>query len=56
MLNSPPKTTEPHDDVDAVVRAGPKGAIAVAGIATLIVLAIWLAFYFLVFVPRGVPA
>ena len=57
MLISPPKTTEPrHDDVDAVVRAGPKGAIAVAGVATLIVLAIWLAFYFLVFVPRGVPA
>jgi hypothetical protein len=59
MLNSPPKTTEPRpndDDVDAVVRAGPKGAIAVAGIATLIVLAIWLAFYFFVFVPRGVPA
>jgi hypothetical protein len=61
MLNSPPlpSTTEPkHDDdvVDAVVRAGPKGAIAVAGIATLIVLAIWLAFYFFVFVPRGVPA
>ena len=57
MLNSPPKATEPrHDDVDAVVRAGPKGAIAVAGVATLIVLAIWLAFYFLVFVPRGVPA
>ena len=57
MLNSPPKTTKPrHDDVDAVVRAGPKGAIAVAGVATLIVLAIWLAFYFLVFVPRGVPS
>jgi hypothetical protein len=61
MLNSPPlpSTTEPtdnDDDVDAVVRAGPKGAIAVAGIATLIVLAIWLAFYFFVFVPRGVPA
>ena len=57
MLNSPPKTTEPrHDDVDAVLRAGPKGSIEVAGVATLIVLAICLAFYFLVFVPRGVPA
>jgi hypothetical protein len=61
MLNYPslPSTTEPmhdDDDVDAIVRAGPKGAIAVAGIATLIVLAIWLAFYFFVFVPRGVPA
>lgn len=60
MLNSPstqPSIQEPtHENVDAVVRAGPKGAIAVAGIATLIVLAIWLAFYLFVFVPRGVPA
>jgi hypothetical protein len=54
MLNSPPlpSTNQPkHDDVDAVVRAGPKGAITVAGIAAVIV-----AFYFFVFVPRGVPA
>ena len=59
MLNSPPlPSSNPptHDNVDAVVRSGPKGAIAVAGIATLIVFAIWLAFYFFVFVPRGVPA
>jgi hypothetical protein len=59
MLNSPPlpPTNQPtHDDIDAVVRAGPKGAITVAGIAAVIVVAIWLAFYFFVFVPRGVPA
>jgi hypothetical protein len=59
MLNSPPlPSPNPPtiDDVDALVRSGPKGAIAVAGIATLIVFAIWLAFYFFVFVPRGVPA
>jgi hypothetical protein len=58
MLNSPlPSTEEPtQEDVDEVVRAGPKGAIAVAGVATVIVFAIWLAFYFFVFVPRGVPA
>ena len=59
MLNSPPlPSSNPptHDNADAVVRPGPKGAIAVAGIATLIVFAIWLAFYLFVFVPRGVPA
>ncbi|CAH2916800.1 MAG: FIG00453226: hypothetical protein [uncultured Paraburkholderia sp.] len=37
-----------------MVAAGPHGAVAVAGVATLIVMAIWFAFYFLVFLPRGV--
>ena len=40
--------------VDEIVREGPAGAIAVAGIATAIVVALWFAFYFLVFLPRGV--
>jgi hypothetical protein len=39
--------------VDAIVSRGPGGALALAGAATAIVLAIWFAFYFLVFVPRG---
>ncbi len=39
--------------VDDIVSAGPSGAIAVAGIATAIVVALWFAFYFLVFLPRG---
>jgi len=43
-----------NEDVERVVAAGPHGAIAVAGVATLIVMAIWFAFYFLVFLPRGV--
>lgn len=38
--------------VDDIVSRGPGGALAVAGIAVLIVLAIWFAFYFWVFVPR----
>ena len=47
---------EPGDDrkVEEIVRAGPSGALAVAGIATAIVIALWFAFYFLVFLPRGV--
>ncbi|MBR8161933.1 hypothetical protein KDW98_12235 [Burkholderia vietnamiensis] len=47
----------PSDDdrrVGDIVRAGPTGAIALAGIATAIVIALWFAFYFLVFLPRGV--
>jgi hypothetical protein len=39
--------------VDAIVRAGPGGAIAVAGIATAIVVALWFAFYLFVFLPRS---
>ncbi|MFM0205461.1 cytochrome c oxidase subunit 2A [Paraburkholderia fungorum] len=42
------------EEVERVVAAGPHGAIAVAGIATLIVMAIWFGFYFLFFLPRGV--
>lgn len=39
--------------VDRIVGQGPRGAFALAGTAAAIVLAIWLAFYFLVFLPRG---
>jgi hypothetical protein len=42
------------DAVDVIVRSGPRGAIAVAGVATAIVIGLWFAFYFLVFLPRGV--
>jgi asparagine N-glycosylation enzyme membrane subunit Stt3 len=39
--------------VDAIVARGPSGAFALAGAAVAIVMAIWLAFYLLVFVARG---
>jgi len=58
MINSEPPSPRPqatHDEAtDAAVRAGPKGAAVVAGIATAIVVAIWFAFYLFVFLPRGV--
>lgn len=56
MLNStlPSEGHEPSpDDVEAIVRRGPSGAIALAGIATFVVLALWLAFYLFVFIPRS---
>ncbi|MFC5549226.1 hypothetical protein [Massilia aerilata] len=39
--------------IDEIVARGPGGAFALAGIATAIVMAIWVAFYFFVFVARG---
>jgi hypothetical protein len=56
MINSsvPPSQSGSEDEsVDAIVRSGPAGAIAVAGIATAIVLALWFSFYLLVFLPRS---
>jgi hypothetical protein len=42
--------------VNAILRSGPTGAAVLAGIATAIVVALWFAFYLLVFVPRaGAP-
>ena len=41
------------DEVLAIAALGPRGAALVAGIAVAILLAIWIAFYFFIFVPRG---
>jgi hypothetical protein len=53
IATSPPSSTSEEDSVDAIVSAGPRGAIALAGVATAIVVALWFAFYLLVFLPRG---
>jgi hypothetical protein len=39
--------------LEEIVGAGPLGAFAVAGVATLIVVAIFVAFYFFFYLPRG---
>lgn len=49
-----PRPADDERRVADIVRAGPKGAVALAGLATAIVIALWFAFYFLVFLPRGV--
>ncbi|WP_248558376.1 hypothetical protein [Paraburkholderia terrae] len=40
--------------VERIVLDGPKGAIVLAGTSTAIVIVIWIVFYVLVFLPRGV--
>jgi hypothetical protein len=41
------------EQLQAIVSRGPRGALAVAGLAVAVLLAIWLLFFFVVFVPRG---
>jgi hypothetical protein len=41
------------DAAAEALRDGPKGALLVAGISVALLLAGWLAFYFLLFLPRG---
>ena len=54
-MSTPPveSTERSQAQVDEIVRRGPAGAFAIAGIATAIVVAIYFAFYFFVFLPRG---
>ncbi len=42
-----------QDDVEKIVATGPRGAVALAGLAVAVLLAIWLAFFVFVFLPRG---
>ena len=54
MTQPPSQADEQRErEVDEIVRRGPSGAFAVAGIAAVIVVAIYLAFYIFVFLPRG---
>lgn len=42
-----------QERIDAIVERGPSGAFAVVGVATAIVVLMWFAFYFIVYLPRG---
>ncbi|WP_342728337.1 hypothetical protein AAFG07_17440 [Bradyrhizobium sp. B097] len=59
MINSSlpqsPASVPEDEAVETIVRAGPSGAVAIAGIATAIVVGLWFAFYLLVFLPRSAP-
>ncbi|HEU4652948.1 MAG TPA: hypothetical protein VFS47_03130 [Steroidobacteraceae bacterium] len=55
MMPSEKPAHESHDDsaVNEIVARGPRGTFAVAGIATGIVVLLYFAFYFFVYLPRG---
>jgi hypothetical protein len=56
MLNSDSVIDDGTDQeaaVHASLRSGAIGAVVLAGLATATVVAIWFAFYLLVFVPRA---
>ncbi len=46
-------TPADDDAVEKIVREGPSGTWAVAGVATFIVVRIYFLFYFLAYLPRG---
>jgi len=48
-----PELEDEDRAVDDIVGRGPTGAFAVAGIASFIVVALYLLFYFVVYLPRG---
>jgi hypothetical protein len=41
------------ESVESIARQRPQGALTVCAIAVALVIAIWFAFYFFVFLPRG---
>ena len=41
------------EDVQRIVARGPRGALALAGLSVAALIAIWLAFFVFVFLPRG---
>jgi hypothetical protein len=55
MINSAPEQTPASqaESVETIVSAGPSGALTIAGIASAIVVALWFAFYLMVFLPRS---
>jgi hypothetical protein len=52
--NLDPSAADEDASVSAIMRSGAKGALVLAGLATAIVVAIWVVFYLFVFVPRAV--
>jgi hypothetical protein len=59
MINADPQfgpNRQAEDEaVDSIVADGAGGAKMLAGLSTGVVIGLWIAFYFLVFVPRSAP-
>jgi hypothetical protein len=49
-----PNSLDLDAEVERIVAEGPSGAFAVAGVATALVVAIYVAFYVFAYLPRGV--
>lgn len=54
-MQNDPSQGESHgaESVEEIVARGPVGAFAIAGIATAIVVLLYVAFYFFIYLPRG---
>ena len=53
-MEAPRREDENEDEaVDRIVREGPRGTWAVAGVATFLVVLMYFLFYFLAYLPRG---
>jgi hypothetical protein len=54
-MRDPASVAQDDEDreVDEIVKRGPGGTFAVAGLATALVVLIYLLFYFVVYLPRG---
>jgi hypothetical protein len=53
MLESAPAVAPDAATLERIYQRAPRGALALAGIATALVFALWFAFYLFVFIPRG---
>ncbi|HEX7891657.1 MAG TPA: hypothetical protein VF522_20070 [Ramlibacter sp.] len=51
--NPPPEGEGAEEAVERIASEGPKGTWAVAGLATFLVVLIYVLFYFLAYLPRG---
>ena len=55
MINSDHEAQLDDAALEPILRSGARGAMMLAGIATAIVIGLWLAFYLFVFLPRTAP-
>jgi hypothetical protein len=53
VIEHPVEPDQQQHRVDEIVARGPGGAFAVAGVATAVVIALYVLFYFVVYLPRG---
>jgi hypothetical protein len=55
MINSEHEAQSDEAALEPILESGARGALTLVGIATAIVVGLWLVFYLFVFVPRAAP-